>query len=139
MHQPITHRDAPLAAYAPTPTWLRLAIVAGAMIVLCSCTTTQPEYRVAETVTVRGQSPEAVVRTGNDMRLVSDQSVTPALAEQPQQPIADQSQVQLASAETPADQAKPSLPAAELKQPQSVLPSTLAPPEGAKPVIADSQ
>jgi uncharacterized repeat protein (TIGR01451 family) len=144
MHELISHHELPLAAYAPTPTWLRLAIMAGAMIVLCSCTATQPEYRVAETVTVRGQSPEVVVRTGNDMRLVSDQSVTPAVAEQPQQATADhstadQSQVQLASAETPADQAKPSLPAAELKQPQSVLPSTLAPPEGAKPVIADSQ
>jgi uncharacterized repeat protein (TIGR01451 family) len=122
MHEPISHREASIAAYAPAPAWLRLTILAGAMIVLCSCTATQPEYRVAETAIIRAQSPELVIETDSEVHLVVDGAVTPAVDEQPLD--ADRhraSQIQLTTAEAkPAASARQ---AADLQQPRSVLPA----------------
>jgi uncharacterized repeat protein (TIGR01451 family) len=146
MHSSPTHHNARPAspAYQPTPTWLRCAIVAAAMIVLCSCTAAQPEYRIAETTTIRGQSPEIIVHTGSEVHLVNDPNIKPALHEQP--PAANEgqaSQVRLASAESTAQQTKHRTPA-ELKQPLSILPASEQPVQPAaagqeKPTFEDAQ
>jgi uncharacterized repeat protein (TIGR01451 family) len=64
-----------------------LVVIALAMIVLCSCTTTQPEYRIAESTTIRGQSPEpASPSLGSELRFSADQPGSIIVDDQVQQP-----------------------------------------------------
>ena len=54
------------------PAWFRYGVIALAMLAMCSCTAPQPKYRVASgtNATIRGQSPEAPLPRGSQVRFI---------------------------------------------------------------------
>jgi uncharacterized repeat protein (TIGR01451 family) len=57
------------------PGWFRYAVIALAALVMCSCTAARPEYRIAESTTIRGQSPNSIdVKGASQIKLVDAES-----------------------------------------------------------------
>jgi uncharacterized repeat protein (TIGR01451 family) len=65
------------------PGWFRYAVIALAVLVMCSCTSARPEYRVAETAAIRGQSPDSNGAEGvSEIKLVDRELPTHLTDEQ---------------------------------------------------------